>query len=131
MAQVALHRCVERTYYTDEKCSNEIAEICYSYEFLDDFVTPKPTLNAFLTEFFRWHPESKHSEGAETVIINETALEEMAPKFKPTVESLKCTDDESAKDKPLLECGDNYCWLQEKFNKQNHPLELMVSFIYN
>ena len=98
---------------------------------MDDFVTPKPTVNAFLAQFFRWDPEGKHSEEAETVIANEIALEEMAPKFTPTVQSLKCTGDESAKDKQLLECGDNHSWLQEKFNKKNHPLELMVSCISN
>ena len=130
MAQLALHQCVERTYHTDEKCSNEIAEICYSYEFLDDFVTPKPTVYSFLAEFFRWTPKNKHNEGVETIITNDIALEEVAPKYKPTVQSLQHTDDESAKDESVSmeECEDNCSWMQEKFNPKNHPLELMVSF---
>ena len=130
MAQLALHRCVERTYYIDGKSSSEIAVISYSYEFLDDFFTPKPTVYSFLAEIFRWTLKNKHNEGVETIMANDTALEEMAPKYKPTIQSLQHTDDESAKDKSVsvVECDDNCSWLQEKFNPKNHPLELMVSF---
>ena len=128
MAQLALHQCVECTYYTDEKNSNEIAEICYSYEFLDDFVAPKPTVNGFLSECFRSDSKDKHYAGVETIIPNGTALEEMAPKFSPTVQSLQYADDESAKDKSMFDRGNNFSWLQERFDPKNHPLELMVSF---
>ena len=128
VAQLALHRCVECTYCTDGKSSNRIAEICYSYEFLDDFITPKPTVNSFLVEFFGRHAVDKHIEESETIIANQIALEEMAPKYKPTVQSVRYTNDETAKDKPVLECEDNSSWLQEKFDPKNHPLELMVSF---
>ena len=130
VAQLALHRCVECTYYTDETCCNEIAVISYSYEFLDDFVTPKPTVYSFLAEFFRWTLKNKHNEEVETIIANGTALEEMASKYKPTIQSLQHTDDESAKDESVstVECKDNCSWMQQKFNPKNHPLELMVSF---
>ena len=128
MAQLALHRCVECTYYTGERSSSEIATICYSYEFLDDFVTPKPTVNSFLAECFRSDSKDKHYEGVETIISNGTSLEEISPKFNPTVQSLQYVDEESAKDESMLECGDNCSWLQERFDPKNHPLELMVSF---
>ena len=128
VAQLALHQCVECTYCTDGKSSSEIATICYSYEFLDDFVTPKPTVNSFLVECFGRHPTDKYNERSETIIPNETALEEIVPKFNPTVQDLQYTDYESAKEQPVSDYGDNYYWLQEKFDPKNHPLELMVSF---
>ena len=123
VAQLALHQCVERTYYTDGNGCSKIATICYSYEFLDDFVTPKPTVKSFLAEFFQQYP----SKGNETIMTNETPYEEMETKFKPTVQCLQHADDESAKEMSLLECEDNCSWEQEKFNPNNHPLELMVS----
>ena len=128
MAEVALHRCVECTYQTDEHGSSEIAEICYSYEFLDDFITPKPTLNAFLSDIFHWNSGNKHDKVAGEVFSNEIALEYNASNSTPTIKRPRHIDDENAEDKHTLECGDKNNWLQEKFNRKNHPLELMVSF---
>ena len=127
MAEVALHRCVECTYQIDEHGSSEITEICYSYEFLDDFITPKPTLNAFLSDIFHWNSGNK-DKVAKGALSNEITLECNASKSTPTVKSPQHINDENAEEKYMLECGDENNWLQEKFNQKNHPLELMVSF---
>ena len=123
VAEIALHRCVERTYQTDEHGSSEIAEISYSYEFLDDFTTPKPTLIAFLSDIFHCNPWKKRDKVAKDLLSNEIALES-----PPTVQNSEHNDDESAKDETVLESEDAYSWLQGKYNRKNHPLELMVSF---
>ena len=130
VAEHALHQCVECKYNPDGKGGSEVTEICYSYEFLDDYVTPKPTLNAFMADIFQWRPEDKHKKMVEEGATDEMAMGEyVPPKSTPTVQGLQHIDDETAKDRPKYERedGDND-WLQQKFNRKNHPLELMVSF---
>ena len=123
MAEFALHRCVEYKYKSDDKGGSEIVEIEYSYEFLDDFVTPKPTLNAFMADLFRWNRDDKHERMVEEdTHPAEIALETLSsPKIPYTRH-----DSESIGDEMILESSDEN-WLQEKFNQKNHPLELMVS----
>lgn len=125
VAEFALHQCVERFYEADDKGCCHIAKIRYSYEFLDDFITPKPSLYAFLADMFRWNHEHKH-EKIEHGLRSEIALGKVEPKSEPTVQGTQCVDDEGATDEPKLECDDKN-WLQ-KFSQTNHPLELMVSF---
>ena len=128
VAEFALHRCVECVYETDDKGGHEIAKMHYSYEFLDDFVTPKPTLNAFMADVCQWKRD-KHKRMVEEAHPAEIGLEDISPK-SPTVQGTQHINDESARDEPVLESKDEH-WLQEKFNQKNHPLELMVSFKLN
>ena len=125
MAEFALHRCVEHKYQINEDTGlNEIAAIEYSYEFLDDFVTPKPTLNAFMTDLFRWNHDDKHKRMVEDTHPAEIGLETLSPKAPYTQHTQR--DNDSIGDEMILESSDEN-WLQEKFNQKNHPLELMVS----
>ena len=129
MAELALHRCVERKYETDDEGGQKPSEIQYSYEFLDDFVTPRPTLNAFLTDVFRWKRDDKHERMIEDAHPAEIGLDDLSPK-SPTVQGTQHADDDNAVDEPELESKDDN-WKQEKFDQNNHPLELMVSYIAN
>ena len=128
MAELALHRCAERTYTTDEKLANDIDEITYSYEFLDDFLTPKPTINSFMADIFQWRHEEKYDNMVTEPTPDEIALTYIPPKAVPTIDKLQILhrDDEGVKNKPVLECKDQISWLQEKFSLNNHPLQLMV-----
>ena len=128
MAELALHRCAERTYTTDEKVANDIDEITYSYEFLDDFLTPKPTINSFMADIFQWKHEEKDDNMVTEPTPDEIPLTYIPPKAVPTIDDSHTLhrDDEGVKDKPVLECEDQNSWLQEKFSLDNHPLELMV-----
>lgn len=129
MAELALHRCAERTYTTDKKDTNDIDEITYHYEFLDDFPTPRPTFNSFIADIFQWKSEEKdRDDKTDRVGTDEIPLTYVPPKAVPTVHDSQLLhgDDESVKDKPVLECEDHDFWLQEKFVLNNHPLELMV-----
>ena len=124
-----MHRCVERTYHTDEHGSSEIAEICYCYEFLDDFITPKPTLNGLLSDIFHWNREAnKDNKMDKDATTDEIALDYVAPKATPTVQELHRANGESTTLNRLLHGEDEDSWLQKKYNRKNHPLELMVSF---
>ena len=127
MAELALHRCVERKYETDHEGSQKITEMQYSYEFLDDFVTPKPTLNALLTDFCQWKRDDTHERMVEDAHPAEIGLDDISPK-SPTVQGTQHIDDDDARDEPELESKDDH-WMQKKFNQKNHPLELMVSLI--
>ena len=128
VAELALHQCVDLRYETNDKGSCEISEITYCYEFLDDFVTPKPTLNAFLADIFRWRPENRHDRIVEEAMKDDIVLENIPTKATatPTVQSIQHGVDETAKNR--LEDSEDDSWLQEKFNRKTHPLELMVSF---
>ena len=128
MAELALHRCAQRTYTTEEKGTNDIHEITYSYEFLDDFLTPRPTFNSFMADIFQWKSKDKDDKMV-AVRTDEIPLTYIPPKSAPTVHDSQLLhgDGESVKDdKPVLECEDHNSWLQEKFVLNNHPLELMV-----
>ena len=124
MAEFALHRCVERMYATDDEGGQKLTKIQYSYEFLDDFVTPKPTLNAFMTDVCAMKRDDRHERMVEDAHPAEIGLDDISPK-SPTVLGTQHIDDDSARDEPVLESKDER-WLQEKFNQKNHPLELMV-----
>ena len=129
MAELALRQCVDVHYEPNDKGSCEISEITFSYEFLDDYNTPRPTLNAFLTDIFRWYPENKHDKKVEELMSDEMVLENIPTKATatPTVQDVQHAVDETARNKTVEHEDDS--WLQEKFNLKTHPLELMVSFI--
>ena len=128
VAELALHRCAQRTYTTDEKDANDIDEITYSYKFLDDFLTPKPTINSFMADIFQWKHKEKNDKMVTEPIPDEIPLMYIPPKAVPTIHNSQTLykDDVSIKDKPVLKCEDQSSWLQEKFSLNNHPLELMV-----
>lgn len=128
MAELALHQCVDVHCETNDKGSSEITEISFCYEFLDDYRTPRPTLNAFLSDIFRWR-KRRDNNMVEDVTKDEIVLENISSKAvaTPTVQDAQHTFDETDYNK--LEEHEDDSWLQEKFNRKTHPLELMVSFI--
>ena len=123
MAELALHQCVKLAYKTNEEGTSKISEIHYSYEFLDDFITPKPTLNAVMSDLLVWNPKSTPDE-EEAVRPTDNAYDDIALK---TIQYTQHTDDENQMNKSMFECEDEKYWMQEKYNQANHPLELMVS----
>jgi len=127
-----LNRCVELKYEKDDKGRNEVKEIHYDYQFLDDYITPQPTLNAFMADMFKWQAaEDKHDEvvgDAEegTRYAEDIPLDDVRSSTvkTPTVKSTQYVDSENKEEKKELE-SDN--WMQPKFDQKNHPLELMVN----
>ena len=112
LAEIALHRCVHRNYKTSEKIGKEITEIHYSFEFLDDFITPKPSLVKFL---------SKKLNVSST---KDTVQSEVPMNAIPTVKYPY--KEITAKEESALECEDEESWMLKNFKQENHPLELMV-----
>ena len=128
MAKVALHQCVVCEYDSEDKDSCQITKIHYSYEFLDDFITPQPSITAFVADVFRWNDKNVHKNMAEAVIQNEMYCEDSPMKSIPTIRDPKNTDGENINSNLVLQCENDQRWMQEKFNLENHPIELMVSY---
>ena len=129
VAQVALSRCVEREYDVQHNDICEVTKIHYLYEFLDDFITPQPTVAAFMADVFQWnHKETLENTIETPTLEDEKFSEDIQMQSIPTVQDPTNSIDERVKAKPMLECEDGQFWMQEKFNLQNHPLELMVSY---
>lgn len=126
VAELALRQCIQREYKTDDKNHSEIAKIQYSYEFLDDYITPQPTLNAFMSDLFQCKAV-KHNKIVEDALPAEGESENVPLDSIPTVQSPQNVGNENEKDNIVLKCEDAESWMQKKFNQKNHPLELMVS----
>ena len=112
LAEIALQRCVHRNYKTNEKRSKEVTEIHYSFEFLDDFIIPKPPLITCISDMLKRKSKKDDTVHCEVPM---TAI--------PTVQY---PYEEMAKDESVLECEDAESWMLKNFTSENHPLELMV-----
>jgi len=118
VAEVALYHCVHREYTTNNKGSREVTKIEYSFEFLDDFVTPEPKISMLLS----W----KNNKDT----VTEDSNEDVPLKPIPTIQgppSLAVTSQEDCSvESAMGGVEDQESWLQEKYDPSNHPLELMV-----
>ena len=124
MAEVALHRCVACEYDSEDKDSCQITKIHYSYEFLDDFITPQPSITAFAADMFRWDHKNASKNVDDTLQIDE----DLQMKSIPTIRDPKDVDDENINSNMVLEYEKDQSWMQEKFDLKNHPIELMVRY---
>ena len=128
MAEVALHRCVVREYDSEDKDSHQITKIHYSYEFLDDFITVKPSIASFVTDTFQWNHKNTHDRMIDATVFQSSEVLPM--QSFSTVQAPDSIGDEKTNDNVIYECKDGHSWMQEKFNLANHPLELMVKIVY-
>ena len=113
VAELALYRCVHREYEVNEKGSNEVTKIEYSYEFLDDYVTPQPTLAKFL--------QDKFTKNENLTIFDNGQAIPLAPFPSNVVDSSNLTKQDMSDEEDHEDW-----WLQEVYDPENHPLELMV-----
>ena len=109
LAEIALQRCVDRNYETSDNIGKEITDIHYSFEFLDDFITPKPSLITFINKL-------------KVRCTKDTVQCEVPMKAIPTVPYKEITPTEES----ALECEDADNWMLKTFKQEYHPLELMV-----
>ena len=127
VAEVALYHCVQREYTINDKGSSEVTKIEYSYEFLDDYFTPVPTMSMFVNQMSPWK-NKKETDFEGSIAQNSNCDVPLKP--IPTVQGPPYVA-VSSEDLRHLEnvMGNNdgqESWLQEKYDSQNHPLELMV-----
>jgi len=115
VAELALYRCVHREYEVNEKGSNEVTKIEYSYEFLDDYVTPQPTLAKFLQDKFIKKENSTIFDNRQDIPLT------------PLPSNVVGSSDLTKEKEDMSDEGDREnWWLQEAYDPENHPLELMV-----
>ena len=129
VAELALYRCVNQEYRVNEKGSSEVIKIEYSYEFLDDYVTPQPTLANFIQEKFMKKKEKPLKLDASTIIENLSSTQDMPLEPFPNVHKsshLNNASNEKAKEDTDTNDDQDAWWLQENYDPENHPLELMV-----
>jgi len=124
VAEVALHRCVHREYEVNDKGSCEVTRIEYSYEFLDDFITPEPSMSTFVN-MLSW---KKKEQADELMTSNSTHDIPLSP--VPTVQGppyIAVTSQEDWTVESAIGGSEGQeSWLQEQYDPSNHPLELMV-----
>ena len=124
MAEVALHRCVHREYTTNDKGSCDVSKIEYSYEFLDDFTTSEPNMSMFVN-MFSWKKNNQAENFEDTTTKDSVSLQPIPTIQGPHYQAVTSQEDlrvESA----MGGVEGQESWLQEKYDPQNHPLELMV-----
>jgi len=128
VAELALYRCVNQEYMVNDKGSNIVTKIEYSYEFLDDYVTPQPTLANFIQDkFMKKKKEQPLKFDASTIIENLSSTQDTSLEPFPNVHNsshLNNASDEKAKED--TDDDQDAWWLQENYDPENHPLELMV-----
>ena len=126
VAEVALHHCVHREYTETEKGGSEVSKIEYSFEFLDDFMTPVPTMSMYLN-MLPWRKTNQANQFEDT--MDRDSARDVPLKPIPTVQGppyLAVSSPVDSFENPINGCEGEESWLQEKFDPQNHPLELMV-----
>ena len=114
----------------NNKGSNEVTKIEYSYEFLDDYITPQPTLAKFVQD--KVGLSANQTSIFENSAIFNTAQDIPLVSLPNDVlgsSHLANTLKESTNIKEDMDDAEEYnedWWLQEMYDPENHPLELMV-----
>ena len=129
VAEVALYRCVNRESMVNSKGSNEATKIEYSYEFLEDYVTPQPTLANFIQDKFTKEKEQPPKIDTSTVYENPSSTHDMPLESFSNVQNFSHsnnTSQENVEEDTETNDDQDAWWLQEKYDPENHPLELMV-----
>jgi len=128
VAELALYRCVNREYEVNDKGSRKVTKIEYSYEFLEDYVTPQPTLTNFIQDRFMKKNEQPLQFHAPTILENPFTTQDKALEPFPNVQNSSHLGNNNVnmEEETATDDEQESWWLQENYDTENHPLELMV-----
>jgi len=114
VAELVLYKCISQT---KDKVNNKTTSLTYSYKFINDYDAGKGSL---IYKFMSSHglvPAKRHRIALQRSIV------EMTTAFtnyhvSENLESMQCGANSTENDSN---------WLQTKYDKDSHPLQLMVS----